>query len=75
MKPAHVYLFTDHSRTCWRYRMAFPVSSLCLGIFPAMKEASGFSSAHFARRHAVSCATNQPVIYQPTKSVPHPEAE
>ncbi len=69
MKPAHVYLFTDHSRKWWRFRVFFPGG----GHF----EASGFRSGSRARDAAILSAKSLGItpVFKPTKSVPHPEAE
>jgi hypothetical protein len=73
MRRAHVYLFTDHSRNHWRYRVFWgPQGHYAAG----MKEVSGYGSFQEVRAHALHAHPyGYQAVLKPTKSVPHPEAE
>jgi hypothetical protein len=69
MRPAHGYLFTDHSRHHWRVRLFLPKGGC--------REASGFycdNTAKLWANYHYSLVRRRPasITWLPTKSVPNP---
>jgi len=74
MKPAHVYLFTSKSRRWWWARICTapnpnnPCNIRDVAFFPSAASIK-LDTEHFLRLYGMTAT------YQPTRSVPHPEAE